>query len=91
MDQDSNKICPNCYKEYDGRFDFCPHCGQPKIIADLSIKYFLTEFLSANFNVDSKIYRTFKLLIFYPSKITREFFFREESSLYSTSKTIFVS
>lgn len=45
MDHVSNEICPNCYKEYDGIFNFCPHCGQPKIIADLSIKFFVVTII----------------------------------------------
>lgn len=66
-------ICPNCENEFDNNFEFCPHCGQKNKDHKLDFKYFVQEFLAGSFNLDSKIFRTLKLLIFYPGKLTKEF------------------
>ena len=67
-------ICPNCENEFDDAYGYCPNCGQANKKVTLSFKYFISEFLLANFNIDSKIYQTFKLLIFSPARLTTEFF-----------------
>jgi len=66
-------ICPNCGKKFNGNFDFCPHCGQKNKPLNLHFKYFINEFLSGSFNLDSKIFRTLELLILHPGKLTKEF------------------
>ena len=73
MMEDKNIICPNCEKEFDKGFDFCPHCGQRNKKLELQLKYFFNDFLSSSFNLDSKIIRTLRLLIFYPGKLTKAF------------------
>jgi hypothetical protein len=64
--------CPNCKKEFDKDFNFCPYCGQENKEPTLKFRHLVSEFFSANFNLDSKIVRTLKLLIFYPGKLTKE-------------------
>jgi len=64
--------CPNCEKEFDSSFNYCPHCGQKNVDPDLKLKHFLSEYLSANFNIDSKFFVTLKTLIFEPAKLTKE-------------------
>jgi len=66
-------ICPNCEKEFDNKLNFCPHCGQRNRKLELSLKFFLHDFLSSSLNLDSKIFQTLKLLIFYPGKLTTAF------------------
>lgn len=74
MQLDQEKIiCPNCRNGFDAKSDFCPNCGQKNKPLDLHFKYFIYEFLDASFNLDSKVWRTFKLLLFYPGKLTKEF------------------
>jgi hypothetical protein len=73
MMKDKNTICPNCEKEFDKDFDFCPHCGQRNKKLELQLKYFINDFLSGTFNLDSKILRTLNLLIFYPGKLSKVF------------------
>jgi len=65
--------CPNCNNDFDAHFKFCPNCGQENKKINLHFRYFISEFLSAGFNLDSKIFRTLKLLIFYPGMLTKEF------------------
>jgi len=66
-------ICPNCEKEFDSSFNYCPHCGQKNIDPDPKLKHFISEFLSANFNIDSKIFITLKALILKPALLSKEF------------------
>lgn len=73
MNEMKNTVCPNCEKEFDSKFDFCPHCGQRNKKLELSLKFFFHDFLSSSFNLDSKIFQTLKLLIFYPGKLTSAF------------------
>ncbi len=65
--------CPNCEKEYDSRFAYCPWCGQENKPVDLSLKHALGEFIDANFNINSKAYITFKKLLFSPAFLTFEY------------------
>ena len=65
--------CPNCEKEYDSRFAYCPWCGQENKPIDLSLKHALGDFMAANFNIDSKAYTTFKKLLFSPAFLTLEY------------------
>ena len=65
--------CPNCGNFFDPDFKFCPYCGQENKPLDLRLRHLLGEFLSANFNLDSKLLRTLRLLIFHPAKLTQEY------------------
>jgi len=66
-------ICPNCENEFDNEFAFCPYCGQKNKTLNLHLKHFLHDFLSGAFNIDSKFFLTFKTLVFYPGKLSKEF------------------
>ena len=74
MENGSGKIkCPNCEKEFDSSFNYCPHCGQKNTEPDPKLKHFISEFLSANFNLDSKIFHTLKSLVLRPAELSNEF------------------
>lgn len=73
MKELKHAVCPNCEQEFDSIFEFCPHCGQRNKKLELSLNFFLHDFLSSSFNLDSKIFQTLKLLIFYPGKLTSAF------------------
>lgn len=70
---EQNKLCPNCQTSYDISYKYCPECGQANSKLKLDFKYFVSEFIAAMFNVDSKIFRTLKLLFFKPGKLSKEF------------------
>lgn len=65
--------CLNCGQELKKSDKFCSNCGQANRANNLNFKYFGSEFLSANFNLDSKIYLTLKLLITSPATLTKAF------------------
>ncbi len=67
------KTCLNCGKEFESNFNFCPYCGQANKKNNLSLKYIVSEFLSVNFNVDSKLFLSLKLLLLRPAFLTREY------------------
>ena len=72
--------CLNCGTELHSTDKFCPECGQKKTDLNLTFTHFVNEFLSNNFNVDSKIFRTLKVLVFYPGKLSKEFLEGKRSS-----------
>ncbi len=65
--------CPNCGNSFDPDFNYCPYCGQENKPLDLRLKHLIREFLSANFNLDSKLLITLRLLIFHPAKLTQDY------------------
>lgn len=70
---EQQQICPNCDKEFNKEFAYCPHCGQKNSRLRIGFKHFISDYLSANFNLDSKILLTLKLLLFKPAFLTKEF------------------
>lgn len=73
MESGKNICCLNCEQNFNSEFQFCPHCGQANKKHNLNIKFIISELLVANFNLDSKIYLTLKLLVTQPGKLTTEF------------------
>ena len=68
-----NITCPNCHNSFNKEFKYCPECGQENKNFKLDVKYFFSEFLSGMFNLDSKIFRTLKLLFLKPGMLSKEF------------------
>lgn len=64
--------CKNCNNDFKGKY--CNQCGE-KIIDETSFS--LTNILAQAFgsitNIDSKLFKTLKLLFFYPGKLTTKF------------------
>ena len=73
-DTEEKNICPNCEKEFDKSFNYCPYCGQKNEQQPLRLKHFISDYFSANFNFDSKIWLTLKYLITRPAFLTQEYF-----------------
>jgi len=80
MEEKVTVNCLNCGTELHSTDKFCPECGQQKTDLDLTFTHFVKEFLSNNFNLDSKIFRTLKILIFHPGKLSKEFLEGKRSS-----------
>ena len=73
MTNNKNTICLNCNNEFDNKFNYCPHCGQKNKKFKLDFKYLISDFLSGSFNIDSKFWISFKLLISKPAYLSKEF------------------
>jgi len=64
-------ICPNCERERPEHF--CPQCGQNDRVYARAIGSVAGEFVRETFEVDSRLNRTLKLLLFKPGRLTTEF------------------
>ena len=65
------RTCPNCGR---GRPEsFCAHCGQSDRDYARALRSVAGEFLRETFELDSRLFRTLKLLMFRPGSLTREF------------------
>ncbi|WP_419950033.1 DUF3667 domain-containing protein [Candidatus Palauibacter sp.] len=65
------RTCPNCGR--DRPESFCPRCGQSDRDYARSFGAVAGEFLRETLEVDSRLFRTLKLLMFRPGSLTREF------------------
>jgi hypothetical protein len=64
--------CKNCNNHLDIKDKFCSDCGQ-KNISKLSLKYVFGEFFQTVFNLDSKVFKSLKFLIFKPGVLSKEY------------------
>ncbi len=67
----SDRTCPNCGHSLAG--EYCPSCGQHAVDIDVPLRKFLAESLHESFALDSKLFRTFKSLLFKPGFLTQEY------------------
>ncbi|MCY3600904.1 MAG: DUF3667 domain-containing protein [Gemmatimonadetes bacterium] len=65
------RTCPNCGR--DRPESFCAHCGQSDRDYARALRSVAGEFVRETFEVDSRLFRTLKLLMFRPGSLTREF------------------
>ncbi|MCZ0935809.1 MAG: DUF3667 domain-containing protein [Gemmatimonadetes bacterium] len=65
------RTCPNCGR--DRPESFCAHCGQSDRDYTRALRSVAGEFVRETFEVDSRLFRTLKLLMFRPGSLTREF------------------
>ncbi|MEZ5557869.1 MAG: DUF3667 domain-containing protein [Pseudomonadales bacterium] len=63
--------CPNCAVEHDGRY--CPNCGQNDRNYQRALPPMLGELLRETFELDSRLLKTLRLLLFHPGQLTQEF------------------
>ena len=64
-------VCPNCGRDH--LIHFCAHCGQSDRDYARALRSVTGEFVQETFEVDSRLYRTLRLLLFKPGQLTREF------------------
>ena len=65
--------CLNCKTQLEADDKFCPSCGQENKNLRIGFWELLTEFLSSNFNFDTKLGRTLVDLLLKPGEITKQF------------------
>ncbi|MHB8635306.1 MAG: DUF3667 domain-containing protein [Fimbriimonadaceae bacterium] len=64
------QTCLNCTSEIETRY--CPHCGQENAGADLTLGAVVREFFAEVFYYDSKLWRTLRMLLFHPGRLSTE-------------------
>lgn len=72
MDSKSKKSCISCGQQSPGKF--CCYCGEKVITKnkDFSLKHFLEETLEGFTHLDSKLFKSFYLLVFNPGFLSLE-------------------
>tara|TARA_B100000809_G_scaffold266834_1_gene332034 strand:+ start:6610 stop:7563 length:954 start_codon:yes stop_codon:yes gene_type:complete len=64
--------CKNCNQSIKINDKFCSTCGQ-KNISKLNVKFVFGEVFQTLFNIDSKVFRSLRFLIFKPGYLTKEY------------------
>ena len=64
-------LCPNCGHTYDG--EYCPACGQRNRDYRRSLPPMMGELVQEAFEIDGRILRSLKLLLFQPGALSRAF------------------
>ena len=81
--------CPNCERDRPERF--CPNCGQSDRDYARSFRPVAGEILNEAFQWDSKLYRSLKLLLFRPGRLSREFSSNRRASYVSPVRLYIVA
>jgi hypothetical protein len=65
--------CPNCTYQFSGVNNYCPNCGQENHNLNVPFSHVALEVLEGTLHFDTKIFRTAKLLLFKPGRLTELF------------------
>lgn len=72
LDAARKRLCPNCLTPASGMY--CGQCGQKMKSAVRHFGQLLSEFFNDILNLDAKLLRTIKPLLFHPGFLSREYF-----------------
>jgi hypothetical protein len=64
--------CPNCEKEFEEGFEFCPHCGQ-KAKEELTLGVLFYNTIANYFSFDARFLKSFIPLMFKPGYLAKKF------------------
>ncbi|HKK12734.1 MAG TPA: DUF3667 domain-containing protein [Flavobacteriaceae bacterium] len=64
--------CPNCEKEFDESFEFCPYCGQ-KAKDELTLKVLFYNTIANYFSFDARFFKSFIPLMIRPGYLAKKF------------------
>ncbi|MGM5471192.1 DUF3667 domain-containing protein [Flavobacteriaceae bacterium LMO-SS05] len=64
--------CPNCEKEFEAGFEFCPHCGQ-KAKDELTLKVLFYNTIANYFSFDARFIKSFIPLMVKPGYLAKKF------------------
>ncbi|GCC50808.1 DUF3667 domain-containing protein [Chryseotalea sanaruensis] len=76
--------CLNCGTPLTGKY--CGNCGQRDLPARQNLGDLLINFISSFYSFESKFFKTFKYLLFYPGKITAEYNAGKRESFYHPAR-----
>ncbi|MCF8277630.1 MAG: DUF3667 domain-containing protein [Flavobacteriales bacterium] len=69
----NNKVCSNCHAPIKAAHKFCATCGQEQRNLHIGFWELIKEYVSDNFNFDTRLMITLKYLLFKPGLLTQEF------------------
>jgi len=67
------KVCQNCRHVLPAEANYCAHCGQETKNLHVSFWEMVKDYLSSNFNFDTKLWLTLRELLFNPGFLLQEF------------------
>ncbi len=67
------EVCQNCSYRFAGVDNYCPNCGQENHDLNMPFGHVVLEVLEGTFHFDTKVFRTLKLLLFKPGRLTGAF------------------
>lgn len=76
--------CLNCGTPLTGKY--CGNCGQRDLPARQNLGDLLINFISSFYSFESKFFKTFKYLLFYPGKIVAEYNAGKRESFYHPAR-----
>jgi hypothetical protein len=76
--------CLNCGTPLTGKY--CSNCGQRDLPARQDLGDLLINFISSFYSFESKFFKTFKYLLFYPGKIVAEYNAGKRESFYHPAR-----
>ena len=68
--------CPNCETAFDAAAApprYCPHCGQRTLLHPPTLAEFVHEFLGHYVALEGELWRSLRLLLRHPGRLTREY------------------
>jgi hypothetical protein len=80
----SKQHCLNCDTPLNGKY--CGNCGQRDLPARQDLGDLLINFISSFYSFESKFFKTFKYLLFYPGKIVAEYNAGKRESFYHPAR-----
>lgn len=69
----SSKICLNCEQGLADSDKFCPNCGQDTKLVRIPFKDVIIDWLAANFNFDTKLWNSLKMMVLKPGQISVDY------------------
>ena len=83
--------CHNCGTELKGDENFCPNCGQKNDKRRANIKLFLAEFVDNFVSLDSRLFRTIKLLFLKPGIVPNAYIKGQRKTYISPFRLLIIS
>ena len=67
------RVCPNCSLEFRAASNYCANCGQANKTHKRPVIHFVREFVEDLFNLDARLFVTFRDLVAKPGLLTKNY------------------